>query len=91
MENILETKGAFPPDELPAKDGHFGLVWDGEDISQPSGTTGKYLQYNSPQKASLYIVSGFPLIVWKGAAIYKLVERYILVLASIHCLSSMKD
>jgi len=77
MENILETKGAFPPDELPAKiDGHFGLVWDGEDISQPSGTTGKYLQYNSPHKASLYIVSGFPLIVWKGAAIYKLVERY---------------
>jgi len=77
MKNTLEFKGAFPPDELPAKlDGHFGLVWDGEDISQPSGLTGKYLQYNSPHKASLYIVSGLPLIVWKGSAVYKLVEQY---------------
>ncbi|HOP81946.1 MAG TPA: hypothetical protein PL174_01895 [Fervidobacterium sp.] len=76
-DNVLEFKGAFPPDELLAKiDGHFGLVWDGEDISQPSGLTGKYLQYNSPHKASLYIVSGLPLIVWKGAAVYKLVEQY---------------
>jgi len=76
-DDVLEFKGAFPPNELPGKlDGHFGLVWDGKDISKPSGNTGKYLHYNSPHKASLYIVSGLPLIVWKGAAAYKLVEQY---------------
>jgi len=34
------------------------------------------LRYNSPHKASLYIVSGLPLIVWKESAIYELVKEY---------------
>jgi hypothetical protein len=73
----LELKGAFHPDELPYKlEGHFGLVWDGEEIETIAGTTGEYLRYNSPHKASLYIVSGLPLIVWKESAIYELVKQY---------------
>jgi len=76
-EGILELKGAFHPDELPYKiEGHFGLVWDGEEIETIAGTTGEYLRYNSPHKASLYIVSGLPLIVWKESAIYELVKQY---------------
>jgi len=55
---------------------HFGLVWDGEEIETIAGTTGEYLRYNSPHKASLYIVSGLPLIVWKESAIYELVKQY---------------
>lgn len=76
-EDVLEIKGAYPPDELPYKlKAHFGLVWDGESIDNISGTVGEYLKYNSPHKASLYIVSGLPLIVWKQAAIYRIVKDY---------------
>ncbi|MGC9772376.1 hypothetical protein SAMN04488510_10652 [Fervidobacterium changbaicum] len=76
-EGFLELKGAFHPDELPYKlEGHFGLVWDGEEVETIAGTTGEYLKYNSPHKASLYIVSGLPLIVWKEAAIFELVREY---------------
>ncbi|ODN29839.1 hypothetical protein [Fervidobacterium thailandense] len=75
-ENI-ELKGAFPPDELPYHlKGHFGLIWDGEETKEISGTVGNYLRYNSPHKASLYIVTGLPLICWKEAAVYDVVKKY---------------
>jgi len=77
VPNIVEFVGTFHPDKLPYKlEGHFGLVWDGEEIETIAGTTGEYLRYNSPHKASLYIVSGLPLIVWKESAIYELVKQY---------------
>jgi hypothetical protein len=77
VPNVVEFVGAFHPDELPYKlEGHFGLVWDGEEIEGIAGKTGEYLKYNSPHKASLYIVSGLPLIVWKESAIYELVKEY---------------
>ncbi|MGB9795810.1 hypothetical protein [Fervidobacterium gondwanense] len=76
-DGVLEYKGVFHPDELPYKiEGHFGLVWDGEEVNGISGTVGHYLKYNSPHKASLYIVSGLPLIVWKESAIYETVKEY---------------
>ncbi|MGC8821240.1 MAG: hypothetical protein ACP5PP_09110 [Fervidobacterium sp.] len=76
-EGYIESKGAYTPDELPLHiQGHFGLVWDGDGIDRISGTTGYYLKYNMPHKASLYIVSGLPVITWKDSACFKLVEKY---------------
>lgn len=62
--------GSFLPDELPAAlKGGFGLVWDGESAETCSGVFGEYLRYNNSHKASLYLASGFPLVVWKQSAL----------------------
>ena len=34
-----------------------------------SGVFGEYLRYNNSHKASLYLASGFPLVVWKQSAL----------------------
>ena len=62
--------GSFLPDELPAAlEGGFGLVWDGDSAETCSGVFGVYLRYNNSHKASLYLASGFPLVVWKQSAL----------------------
>ena len=62
--------GSFLPDELPAAlEGGFGLVWDGDSAETCSGVFGEYLLYNNSHKASLYLASGFPLVVWKQSAL----------------------
>ena len=62
--------GSFLPDELPAVlEGGFGLVWDGDSTETCSGVFGEYLRYNNSHKASLYLASGFPLVVWKQSAL----------------------
>ena len=62
--------GSFLPDELPAAlEGGFGLVWDGDSAETCSGDCGEYLRYNNSHKASLYLASGFPLVVWKQSAL----------------------
>ncbi len=62
--------GSFLPDELPAAlEGGFGLVWDGDRAETCSGVFGEYLRYNNSHKASLYLASGFPLVVWKQSAL----------------------
>lgn len=62
--------GSFLPDELPAAlEGGFGLVWDGDSSETCSGFFGEYLRYNNSHKASLYLASGFPLVVWKQSAL----------------------
>ena len=62
--------GSFLPDELPsALEGSFGLVWDGDSSKTCSGVFGEYLRYNNSHKASLYLASGFPIIVWKQSAL----------------------
>ena len=62
--------GSFLPDELPAAlEGCFGLVWDGDSAETCSGVFGEYLRYNNSHKASLYLASGFPLVVWKQSAL----------------------
>lgn len=62
--------GSFLPDELPAVlEGGFGLVWDGDSAETCSGVFGEYLRYNNSHKASLYLASGFPLVVWEESAL----------------------
>ena len=62
--------GSSLPDELPtALEGGFGLVWDGDSAETCSGVFGEYLRYNNSHKASLYLASGFPLVVWKQSAL----------------------
>lgn len=70
-------KGIFPPDEIVHRiEGSFGLLWDGEDISNCTGNYGEYLAYNSPHKLSLYILAGLPLIVPGMSASALLVRQY---------------
>lgn len=63
-------QGMFRPEELPyALNGSFGLVWDGVSADTCSGIYGEYLKINNPHKASLYIASGIPVIIWSQAAL----------------------
>lgn len=72
----LIHRGVFAPEELPGKlEGSFGLVWDGDVTETCSGPAGWYTQFNCPHKASLYVASGLPLVVWEKAAIAEFVER----------------
>ena len=62
--------GSFEPDQLPeVMEGSFGLVWDGETTQTCSGIYGEYLRINDPHKASLYLASGMPVIIWSEAAL----------------------
>ena len=62
--------GSFMPDDLPAAlQGSFGLVWDGDSSETCHGSYGNYLRFNNSHKASLYLASGFPLVVWKESAL----------------------
>ena len=62
--------GSFMPDDLPAAlEGSFGLVWDGDSSETCKGSFGNYLRINNSHKASLYLASGFPLVVWKESAL----------------------
>ncbi len=71
----LHHQGAFPPDELPEHlIGNFGLVWDGDSVDSCTGQTGEYLRINNPHKTSLYLAAGFPVIIWKQAALASFIE-----------------
>lgn len=72
----ISYKGAFQPDDLPYEmEGSFGLVWDGTTADKCSGVYGEYLKVNNPHKTSLYLASGFPVIIWKEAALAKFVAE----------------
>ncbi|MGV3050172.1 galactofuranosyltransferase [Streptococcus hyovaginalis] len=74
--DTINYKGSFLPDELPTYlDGSFGLVWDGDRADTCSGVFGNYLKYNNSHKASLYLASGLPLIVWKDSALANFVLK----------------
>ena len=76
LPNNVHYKGAFTPDELPNHlQGGFGLVWDGDSARTCSGMYGEYLKINNPHKASLYLASGFPIIVWKQSALADFVRK----------------
>ena len=76
LPNNVHYKGAFTPDELPNHlQGGFGLVWDGDSAHTCSGMYGEYLKINNPHKASLYLASGFPIIVWKQSALADFVRK----------------
>lgn len=62
--------GAFSPEELPfILTADFGLVWDGPSSQNCVGNYGRYLRYNNPHKASLYLAAGLPIAIWKEAAL----------------------
>lgn len=69
----LNYYGSVPAEKLPfVIKGNYGLIWEGEyEISEEDN----YTRFNNPHKASLYIVSGLPLIVWSKAAISDFVKR----------------
>ena len=70
----LNYIGCFPPEALPEKlEGSYGLIWEGNDFSY-NVTTHPYIMYNNPHKASLYVVSGLPIIIWSKAALADLVQ-----------------
>ena len=76
LPNNVHYKGAFTPDELPNYlQGGFGLVWDGDSAHTCSGMYGEYLKINNPHKASLYLASGFPIIVWSQSALADFVRN----------------
>ena len=72
----VHYKGAFSPDELSHHlQGGFGLVWDGDSPHTCSGMYGEYLKMNNPHKASLYLASGFPMIVWSQSTLADFVRQ----------------
>lgn len=76
IQKTTHYNGAYSPNELGKHlNGDFGLVWDGDSVVTCSGATGNYTRYNNPHKASLYIASGLPLIVWREAAISEFVVK----------------
>ena len=76
LPNNVHYKGSFSPEELPNHlQGGFGLVWDGDSARTCSGMYGEYLKINNPHKASLYLASGFPSIVWKQSALADFVRN----------------
>lgn len=71
----LIDHGSKSPDELPKfLTDRFGLIWDGDSADTCSGEYGEYLKYNSPHKASLYLSSGLPVIVWSQSALAPIVS-----------------
>ncbi len=76
LPNNVHYKGSFSPEELPNHlQGGFGLVWDGDSARTCSGMYGEYLKINNPHKASLYLASNFPIIVWSQSALADFVKR----------------
>lgn len=68
--------GAFLPDDLPfSMEGSFGLVWDGESSDTCTGIYGDYLKLNNPHKASLYLSSGIPVVIWEKAALAEFISK----------------
>lgn len=76
LPNNVHYKGAFSPEELPNHlQGGFGLVWDGDSSDTCRGMYGEYLKINNPHKASLYLASNFPIIVWSQSALANFVKK----------------
>ena len=76
LPSHLHWKGRFPPEEMPSRvEGHFGLLWDGDDCEQPAGPIGQYMAYISHHKLSLYILAGLPILAPKMAGSAELINR----------------
>lgn len=78
QESLKDARyyGQFPPEKVVEQlQGSFGLVWDGNSPDCCEGKIGKYLMINNPHKTSMYLASGFPVIIWKEAALAEFVEK----------------
>lgn len=65
----LNLEGSFDPEAIVHQlNGAFGLVWTSESYPEVTGNAGKYEQYNSPNKLSLYLAANEPVIIWSHAA-----------------------
>lgn len=62
-------KGKFSPENISAIEGHWGLVWDGDQLDTCHGNYGEYLKINSSHKISLYLAACKPVIVWDGSSL----------------------
>lgn len=72
-----EYKGAFLPEKIPSViEGSFGLVWEGNSMETCDGNWGEYLRINNPNKVSMYIAAGIPIIIWSGAALSDFITKY---------------
>lgn len=76
-----------PEDFIAGRPGDFGLVWDGDSLTECSGNFGEYLRWNSPHKASFYLRAGLPLIVWRQSALAPIVESCGIGI----CVNSLQD
>lgn len=65
----IRYKGDFPSNKTGQLKAGWGLVWDGDSTESCQGNMGEYLRINSPHKISLYLCSGFPVIVWSESCI----------------------
>ena len=66
----ISYQGQYSPEDLSNHlNDNFGLVWDGTTPTTCDGIFGNYMKYNNPHKASLYLASGIPVIIWDQAAI----------------------
>lgn len=62
--------GSYPSSQILEKiSGSYGLVWDGESVEGGVGISARYQMYNNPHKVSLYLAAGFPVIMWREAAL----------------------
>jgi hypothetical protein len=72
----VRFKGEFSPDEVFYRMvGSYGLVWDGESLDSCTGLMGEYLRINNPNKTSLYLAAGLPVIVWSQSSNAEIVKR----------------
>lgn len=51
--------------------GDFGLIWSGDETNVCAGSKGKYYEYATPHKLSMYIMAGMPIIVPNNFSIKK--------------------
>jgi hypothetical protein len=69
--------GRFAPKNPPfSADGALGLVWDGADVNACQGNFGAYLAFNTPHKASMYLATGLPVVIWRGAALAPMIASH---------------
>lgn len=88
----ITYNGSFLPEDLPENlHGSFGLIWDGDSINSCTGVYGDYLKYNNPHKTSLYLSTGFPVIVWNHAAMadFVLKEKVGFVVTSLNDIANV--
>ncbi len=55
--------------------GSYGLVWEGESITDISNFNGQYLKWVSPLKLSNYLLSSLPIIIHEDAAMAEFVVQ----------------
>jgi len=76
-QKCASYKGSYEPYILPSLvEGSFGLVWDGNSITDNGGSIFDYMKYISHHKISLYILAGLPIIIYSEAGAAHLILKY---------------